>query len=70
MICTFELNDADTKFVTDYAERTGQIVEEVAKQALVDYVREVEEAERAWAEFEKDPVTYTLDEVEQHLGLA
>ncbi len=52
MICTFELNDADTKFVTDYAERTGQIVEEVAKQALVDYVREVEEAERAWAEFD------------------
>ena len=70
MICSFELDDKETEFVETYLKRTNQVMEELAKKTLIEYVLDVEEAEKAWAEYEKDPVTYTHEEMGKRLGLA
>ena len=64
---TFELNDEQTKTAEEYAKKIGQSVPEIVPWVLLDYIKEVREGEEAWAEFEKDPVTYTLEEVEREI---
>ena len=73
MIYSFEVNDIDTKFLEAYAEETGQTVGEMAKNAVLEYVEDVMDlraAKIAKAEYEADPVTYSIDEVEKMLELA
>ncbi len=73
MIYSFELNDVDTKFAEAYAEETGESVGDMAKRFMLDGIEDVMDlraAKIAKAAYEADPVTYTLDEVEQMLGIA
>lgn len=73
MIYSFELDDVDTKFAEAYAEETGESVGEMAKRFMLDGIEDVMDlraAKIAKAAYEADPVTYTLDEVEQMLGIA
>lgn len=73
MIYSFELNDVDTKFAEAYAEETGESVGEMAKRFMLDGIEDVMDlraAKIAKAAYEADPVTYTLDEVEQMLVIA
>ena len=70
MIYSFELDEVDTKFAEAYAEETGESVGEMAKMFMLDGIEDimaVRAADRAWKEYEADPVTYTLDEVESEL---
>lgn len=70
---TFELDDVDAKFAEAYAEETGESVGEMAKRFMLDGVEDVMDlraAKIAKAEYEADPVTYSIDEVEKMLGLA
>ena len=69
MICTFELNDADRKYVEAYAEETGESVVEMAKRFLFEDISDLRAAEEAKAEYEKDPVTYSHEEIGRMLGL-
>ena len=70
MICTFELNDADTKFAEDYAKETGESVGEMAKRFMLEDISDLRAAESAMAEYEKDPVTYTHEEIGRMLSVA
>ncbi len=69
MIYSFELNDDETKFAEDFAKEVGQSVSELAKEFLLEDIVDSRQAAKAWAEFQKDPVTYTHEEVGRSLGL-
>ena len=66
MIYSFELDEIDQKFAEAYSEETGESVGEMAKNALLEHIEDIMDLrayKKAKAEFEADPVTYTLDEV-------
>lgn len=70
MIYSFELDERDTKFVEAYADETGESVGEMAKRFMLDGIEDIMDlraADKAWAEYLADPVTYTLDEVESEI---
>ncbi|MBQ4400538.1 MAG: hypothetical protein II832_00045 [Synergistaceae bacterium] len=70
---TFELDERDRNFLEAYASETGETVGEMAKNAVLEYVEDIMDlraAKIAKAEYEADPVTYSIDEVEKMLGLA
>lgn len=70
MIYSFELDDVDTKFAEAYAEETGETVGEMAKRFMLDGIEDIMDARAAdiaWAEYQANPVTYTLDEVESEI---
>ena len=65
MIYSFELDEADSKFVEAYAAETGESVGVIAKNALLEHVEDVMDlkaAIRAKAEYEANPVSYSMDE--------
>ena len=69
MIYTIELNDDEKKIVDDFTQKIGMNVPDFAKECVIDYVDLSKQADEAWAEYEKDPVTYTHEEVGRSLGL-
>ncbi|MBQ7217766.1 MAG: hypothetical protein IJP54_01490 [Synergistaceae bacterium] len=70
MICTFELNDEETKFVEDYMRDFGETsLSDLAKRFLLEDVADSRAADAAWKEFEADPVTYSHEEVGKMLGI-
>ena len=70
MICIFELNDEETKFVEDYMRDFGETsLADLAKRFLLEDVADSRAADAAWKEFEKDPVTYSHKEVGKMLGI-
>ena len=69
MIYTFELNEKEMEIAENFAKECGQTVSELAKVCLFDEIDLSREGEEAWAEYEKNPVTYTHEEVGKRLGL-
>lgn len=70
MICTFELNDEETKFVEDYMRDFGETsLADMAKRFLLEDVADSLAADAAWKEYEANPVTYSLDEVGRMLEI-
>ena len=70
MICTFELNEEETKFVEDYMRDFGETsLADLAKKFLLEDVADSRAADAAWKEFEEDPVTYSHEEVGKMLGI-
>ncbi|MBQ3396669.1 MAG: galactokinase [Synergistaceae bacterium] len=70
MICTFELNDEETKFVEDYMRVFGETsLADMAKRFLLEDVADSRAADAAWKEYEEDPVTYSHEEVGRMLGI-
>ena len=70
MIYSFELNEADQKFAEAYCEEIGKPIGEFAKECLLEHIEDIMDLrlyETAKAEYEADPVTYSLDEVESEL---
>ena len=70
---TFELNEADRKFAEAYVEEIGLTLGEFAKETMLEAIEDIMDAraaDKAWAEYEADPVTYTHEEVGKMLGLA
>ena len=68
---TFELDERDRNFLEAYASETGETVGEMAKNAVLEYVEDIMDlraAKIAKAEYEADPVTYSIDEVEKCWG--
>ena len=69
---TFELNEADRKFAEAYVEEIGLTLGEFAKETMLEAIEDIMDAraaDKAWAEYEADPVTYTHEEVGKRLGL-
>lgn len=72
MTISVRLNDEDTALIQKYAELNGMSVSELVRQSVLERIEDeydLKAYEKAIKEFRANPVTYTLDEVEQELGL-
>ena len=72
MTISLRLNDEESAIIKKYAEINGITVSELIRQSVFDRIEEeydLKAYQKAMEAYRKDPVTYTLDEVEQELGL-
>lgn len=72
MTISLRLNDEDTVLFKKYAELNGITVSELLRQSVIDRIEDeydLNAYKEAMAEFKKNPVTYSIDEVEKELGL-
>ncbi len=70
MTYSFELDKDTQKFVEAYASETGENVGELAKKILLDHIEDIMDLrlyEQSKAEYDADPETYSLDEIEKEL---
>lgn len=73
MSISIRLNKVDTDLIKSYASMRGMTVSELVRKIVLDHIEEefgLKEYEKAYAEYRKNPVTYTLDEVVKDLDLA
>lgn len=71
MSVSIRFNDSELEAVKDYAKAYNMTLSECIRKAVLDLVEDeydLEAYKKAKAEFEKDPVTYTLDEVIARYG--
>ncbi len=69
---SLRLDEADNKLFKKYAEFHGLSLSEFIRQTVLERIEDeydIQAFKEAIEEFEKNPVTYTLDEVEKELGL-
>lgn len=72
MTISLRLNDEDTQLIKKYAELNGISVSDLIRQTVLDKIEseyDLELFSKALENYIKNPVTYTLDEVERELGL-
>lgn len=72
MAISVRLSDADDKLIKQYATLHNISVSELFRQAVMERIEneyDLSAYNVAMEEFKKDPVTYSLDEVERELGL-
>ena len=72
MTISLRLNDEDTVLFKKYAELNGITVSELLRQSVIHRIEDeydLNAYKEAMAEFKKNPLTYSLDEVEKELGL-
>ena len=73
MFISLRLNEVDTNIIKSYASMRGLSISELIRRIVMEHIEEefdLKEYEKAYAEYKKDPVTYTLDEVIEELDLA
>ena len=73
MTISLRLNDEDAMLIKKYAELNSLSVSELIRQAVIEKIEneyDLEIFDKAMAEYEENPVTYSLDEVEKELGLS
>jgi len=69
---SLRLNDEDNMLFKRYAEMHGISVSELVRQSVLEKIEDeydLKAYEEAMEDFKKNPITYTLDEVEKELGL-
>lgn len=72
MTISLRLNDADTTLFKNYAELNGITISELVRQSVIMRIEDeydLKAYERAMAEYNANPISYSLDEVERELGL-
>ena len=72
MTISLRLNEKDTKLFKEYAKLNGMTLSELVRSSVLERIEDeydLKSYNEAFAEFEKDPVTYSLDDVEKELGL-
>jgi len=72
MAISLRLNDEDTRLIKSYASIHNISISELFRQAVLEKIEneyDLTAYERALAEYNADPETFTLDEVERELGL-
>ena len=72
MTISLRLNEKDTKLFKEYAKLNGMTLSELVRSSVLERIEDeydLKAYKEAFAEFEKDPVTYSLDDVEKELGL-
>lgn len=73
MTISLRLNSADSELVKAYAEMNGISVSELLRRSVMERIEDefdLKAYEQAMAEYRKNPVTYTLEEVIEELDLA
>lgn len=72
MTISLRLSEEDTALIKKYAELNRMSVSELIRQSVIERIEDeydLKAYEKAMAEHKKNPVTYSLDEVERELGL-
>ena len=72
MTLSLRLSDEDATLIRRYADMNGLTVSELVRRSVIERIEDefdLKLYEKAMADFNADPVTYTLDEVESELGL-
>ena len=72
MTISLRLNTADSELVKAYAEMYGISVSELLRRSVMERIEDefdLKAYEEAMAEYKKNPVTFTLDEVIEELDL-
>ena len=72
MTISLRLSEDDTRLIKDYAKLHGVTVSEFMRRAALEKIEDeldIRAAEKAYAEYLADPVTYSLDEIEKEFGL-
>lgn len=73
MTISLRLNTADSELVKAYAEMQGISVSELLRRSVLERIEDefdLKAYEEAMAEYRKNPVTYSLEEVIEELDLA
>ena len=72
MTMTVRMGDEETRLLKDYARLHGITVSDFMRRAALEKIEDeldIRAAEKAYAEYLADPVTYSLDEIEKEFGL-
>ena len=72
MTISLRLNEEDSLLIKKYAQLNKMSVSDLIRQTVMERIEEDYDKElfaKALEEYNKDPVTYSLDEVEKELGL-
>lgn len=72
MSMSVRLSPEDKALFQNYAKMHGVSMSELVRRSVLEWIEDdydLQAYERAKREFEADPVTYTLDEVEKALNL-
>ena len=72
MTLSVRLNNTDAMLIKKYAEINKISISDLVRQAVIEKIEDEYDLSLfngALAEFEKDPVTFSIDEVEKELGL-
>ena len=71
-IMSFRVDEAEQKLIQDFAKLHNMSASEFLRQAALDKIEDeldIQRAEKAYAEYKEDPVTYSHEEVGRMLGL-
>ena len=69
---TVTLTEGAVELIKTFAEQKGITLTEYCKQAILDHLEDdedIRDADAAYAEYLKNPVTYSLEEIKAELGL-
>ncbi|MDO4772734.1 MAG: DUF6290 family protein [Bacillota bacterium] len=72
MMISLRLSDTDAALFKKYAELNGISVSELIRQSVMERIEDeydLKAYEKAMEEYQKNPITYSLDEVGKELGL-
>ena len=72
MTMTVRMGDEETRLIKDYARLHGITVSDFMRRAALEKIEDeldVRAAEKAYAEYLADPVTYSHDEIMKEFGL-
>ena len=72
MALSLRLNEQDTRLIRSYARLKGLTVSELVRRSVLERIEDefdLQAYNKAWAAYEAEKTTYTLDEVEKELGL-
>lgn len=72
MTISLRLNEKDTVLFKKYAEMKGVSVSELIRQSVLERIEDeydLKAYEKAMGEYQANPTTFSLDEVEKELGL-
>ena len=71
-IMSFRVDDSEQKLIQDFARLHNMSASEFLRRAALERIEEeldVQLAEKAYADYKADPVTYTMDDVKKEFGL-
>ena len=72
MTISLRINEEDTSLIKAYAAMKQMSVSELIRRTMIEKIEDeydLKVYEKAMAEYKKNPITYSLDEVEKELGL-
>ena len=72
MTLSVRLNDKDTELIKKYAEMNNISLSDLIRNAIMEKIEDEYDLKcyyKALEEYEKNPKTYTMDEVKKELGL-